>query len=89
MCKDATIKTRVYINDKEDEEIITTENKNELKQTLIDEESKMLCNVIVQATYELHVHQKKNRDDIQEYLKNDCQKLTTPELIQKVRKKYF
>jgi hypothetical protein len=49
----------------------------------------MLCNAIVQATYELHVNQKKNRDDIQVFLKNDCQKLGTTELVRKVKQQFL
>jgi hypothetical protein len=45
----------------------------------------MLCNVLVRATYELHANQKKNRNEIQDFLKNDCQTLTTTELVQKVK----
>ena len=45
----------------------------------------MLCNVIVRATYELHVNGKKNRMEIREFLEKDCQKLSTTELVGKVR----
>jgi hypothetical protein len=84
MCKEATITIRVKTeNKKPDEEKIITVDNEESKQIPIDEQSKMLCNAIVQATYELHVNQKKNRDDIQVFLKNDCQKLETTELVRK------
>ncbi len=80
MCKEATIITRVDIDNKkpEVEKII-----DESKPIPIDDQSKMLCNVIVRATHELHINQHKNRNEIEIFLKNDCQKLTTPELIQK------
>ena len=45
----------------------------------------MLCNVIVSATHELHVNQHKSQNEIQVFLKNDCQKLSTKQLVQKVR----
>ena len=51
-----------------------------------DEQSKILCNVIVRATHELHVHQQKDKDEIQSFLKTDCQKLETSQLAKKVRK---
>jgi len=90
MCKDATVTTRVTIDDHKSEEkkIITFDN-DESKQTPIDEESKMLCNVIVRATHDLHVNQHKNRDEIQSFLKNDCQKLSTTQLVQKVQTGIF
>lgn len=52
-----------------------------------DDQSKMLCNVLVRATHELHVNQQKKKDEIEKFLKNDCQKLQTVELVQKVRSK--
>jgi hypothetical protein len=86
MCKDATIRTRVTIENTQpkDQTVIQYEPKQS-KGTIIDEDSKMLCNVLVRATYELHVNQKKARNEIQDFLKNDCQKLTTPELVRKVK----
>jgi hypothetical protein len=90
MCKEATITIRVKTeNKKPDEEKIITVDNEESKRIPIDEQSKMLCNAIVQATYELHVNQKKNRDDIQVFLKNDCQKLETTELVRKVKKEFL
>ena len=84
MCKDATVVARVTIEDAPatDKNVIET---NHVQSKEVDEQSKMLCNVIVQATHELHVNAKKNRDEIQEFLKNDCQKLATAELVGKVR----
>jgi hypothetical protein len=55
-------------------------------KTSVDQQSKMLCNVIVRATHDLHVNQHKSRSEIQTFLKNDCQQLATPELVQKVNK---
>ena len=49
-----------------------------------DEQSKMLCNVIVHATYELHINQDKKQNEIEIFLKNDCQKLSNFELKEKV-----
>jgi hypothetical protein len=60
----------------QDATIITREKSNE--------QSKMLCNVIVRATHELHVTQQKNQNEIEIFLKNDCQQLSTFELKQKV-----
>ncbi len=55
-------------------------------KTSTDEQSKILCNVIVRATHELHVHQQKEKNEIQNYLKSDCQKLETSQLVKKVIK---
>ena len=85
MCKEATIKTRAETHDSKAEEskdIITYED--EPKQSPIDEQSKMLCHVIVRATYELHANRHKDRTEVQLFLKNDCQQLATTELVQKV-----
>lgn len=54
------------------------------EQIDIADQSKMLCNVIVRATHELHVHQKKKSTEIEKFLKKDCQQLETMELKQKV-----
>jgi hypothetical protein len=82
MCKEATIITRVDIDNKklEVEKII-----DESKPIPIDEQSKMLCNVIVRATHELHVKQQKSKSEIEIFLKNDCQQLKTSQLVEKVR----
>lgn len=48
-----------------------------------DDESKMLCNVLVRATQELHDKQQKTRDEIQDFLKNDCQTLKSTQLAAK------
>ena len=63
----------------------TTELDENIKTTAVDEQSKMLCNVIVRVTKELHVKQGKTRMDIQTFLKNDCQQLPTTPLTEKVR----
>ncbi len=49
-----------------------------------DEQSKMLCNVIVRATYELHINQDKEQNEIEIFLKKDCQKLSSSVLQEKV-----
>lgn len=49
-----------------------------------EDQSQMLCNVIVRATHELHVNQGKNEDDVENFLHNDCQQLPTNNLRQKV-----
>ena len=90
MCKEATVTTRVKIDDhKSEEKKIITFDDDESKPIPLDEQSKMLCNVIVRATHDLHANQHKNRDEIQSFLKNDCQKLSTPELVRKVKQKTF
>jgi hypothetical protein len=66
-------------------EISKLDENNE--KTNVDEQSKMLCNVIVRATHELHVNQQKSRKEIEIYLKNDCQQLKTAQLVEKVRRK--
>jgi hypothetical protein len=89
MCKEATITTRVKIDDNkssEEKKIITFDN-DQAKE--IDEESKMLCNVIVRATHDLHVNQHKTQNQIQTFLKDDCQKLGTKELAHKVKHNEF
>lgn len=80
MCKDATIVTRVLAEDT----ATTAPAVNTDQLELVDEQSKMLCNVIVRATYELHVNENKNRMEIRDFLEKDCQKLSTPELVGKV-----
>ena len=82
MCKEATVITRVDIDDKK---IINLDN-DKTRQISIDEQSKMLCHVLVRTTHELHVNQHKSRNEIQTFLKNDCQKLSTNELTRKVNK---
>jgi len=84
MCKEAIVITRVKITEQEKPDVknVITFDDEKLKE--VDEESTMLCNVIVRATYELHTNQHKNRNEIQNFLKNDCQKISTEELIQKV-----
>ena len=57
--------------------------------TPVDQQSKILCNVVVRATHELHANQRKSRNEIQIFLKKDCQKLSTPQLAQKVKNKRF
>lgn len=49
-----------------------------------NDQSKMLCNVIVRATHELHAHQQKKKTEIEQFLKKDCQQLKTADLVQKV-----
>ncbi|CAF3793085.1 unnamed protein product [Rotaria sp. Silwood1] len=84
MCKEATIITRVEINNnKPEEKPIVDFDNDQITEIPIDEQSKMLCNVIVRATHDLHVNQHKDRDEIQIFLKDDCQKLSTDELIRK------
>lgn len=57
---------------------------NEVTESSNDnEQSKMLCNVIVRATEELHTNQQKSQSDTEIFLKNDCQKLQTPQLVKK------
>ncbi|CAF4398971.1 unnamed protein product, partial [Adineta steineri] len=87
MCDEATVITRVKIdNEKSTEKKIITLEKDEPQQIPVDEQSKMLCNVIVSATHDLHANQHKNREEIQTFLKDDCQTLSTAELIQKCEK---
>jgi hypothetical protein len=77
MCTDATIVTRTKDNNKqpEDKGIKT-----------VDEQSKMLCNVIVRATHDLYVKHEKSQNEIETFLKNDCLQLSTMELTKKVEK---
>jgi len=48
-----------------------------------DDDSKMLCNVLVRATQELHEKRQKSRDEIQDFLKNDCRTLKSTQLAAK------
>jgi hypothetical protein len=82
MCKEATIVVRVKTEDNQ-----SPIDAVEVKETPVDQQSRMLCNVIVRATYELHVNQQKNQNEIQRFLKTDCQKLSSSELIQKVEER--
>lgn len=83
MCKEATIVVRVKPEEKKDPPI----DSAKVKETHIDQQSRMLCNVIVRATYELHFNQQKSQSEIQIFLKNDCQQLSTSELIHKVEER--
>ncbi|CAF4753210.1 unnamed protein product, partial [Rotaria sp. Silwood2] len=74
MCKDATIIQRVLIDD------------GEIKPVAFDEQSKILCNVIVRATHDLYMNHQKSQSDIQTFLKDDCEQLSTFELKQKVKR---
>jgi len=49
----------------------------------MNEQSKMLCNVIVRATHDLYADALKSQDEIEQYLKSDCQQLATDDLKQK------
>jgi hypothetical protein len=82
MCQEATIVVRVKTEDNQ-----SPIDAVEVKETPVDQQSRMLCNVIVRATYELHVNQQKNQNEIQRFLKTDCQKLSSSELIQKVEER--
>jgi hypothetical protein len=82
MCKEATIVVRVKAEDNQ-----SPIDAVEVKETPVDQQSRMLCNVIVRATYELHVNQQKSQNEIQRFLKTDCQKLSSSELIQKVEER--
>ena len=55
-----------------------------IEKAIVDEESTMLCHVLVRATHELHSNQKKERNEILTYLENDCKKLSDSKLVQKV-----
>jgi len=88
MCKEATIVVRVKAeNNQSVQKKILPMDAVEVKETSVDQQSRMLCNVIVRATYELHVNQQKSQNEIQRFLKTDCQKLSSSELIQKVEER--
>jgi hypothetical protein len=78
MCQDATIVTRVKNDDKPSE-------GTKIKVT--DDQTKMLCNVIVRATHDLYIKQDKTQNEIETFLRKDCQQLATPELTKKVENK--
>ncbi|UJR19941.1 hypothetical protein I4U23_023073 [Adineta vaga] len=48
----------------------------------INDKERMLCNVIVRATYDLHIYQKKSANEISIYLDGDCKKLADEKLIE-------
>jgi EAL domain-containing protein (putative c-di-GMP-specific phosphodiesterase class I) len=54
------------------------------KNSPIDEQSKMLCHVLVRATHDLHVNQHKSRDEIQLFLNDDCRQLNDGQVVLKV-----
>jgi hypothetical protein len=85
MCKDATIVARAQFesNPSKGEEVSLVDT-GDIAEAAVDEQSRMLCNTIVRATYELHANQRKSAGEIQAFLKNDCQLLSTAELIRKV-----
>jgi hypothetical protein len=82
LCKEATIVTRVKIDGDQKEEKKSTVTDKKVSSN--NEQSKMLCNVIVRATHDLHVNQDKSQSEIETFLKDDCQQLPTSELVQKV-----
>ncbi len=57
------------------------------REKVTEEQSKMLCNAIVRTTHDLHVNQQQNLEQIESFLKNDCQQLSTTDLRQKVGEK--
>ena len=61
---------------------------SEEKVVVDDQQSKMLCNVLVRATHDLHVNQQKSRNEIEEFLKTDCQRLDKSELVEKVKEDF-
>lgn len=67
-----------------DATIVTREKSTEISD---DEQSKILCNVIVRAIHDLYVVREKEKNEIEIFIKNDCQKLSNAHLIQKVKKK--
>jgi hypothetical protein len=50
----------------------------------MDDQERMLCNVIARATHDLHVYQSKSADEITTYLDTDCENLENEELIEQV-----
>jgi hypothetical protein len=60
------------------------DDKSEDSSESVDDKEQMLCNVIVRATYDLHLYQSKSADEITTYLNTDCQNLETEELIEQV-----
>ena len=89
MCKEATIKTRVTTVETKTDTEKPVDHHDVLETIPVDEESKMLCQVIVRATYELVNVQQKTRNEIQTFLNDDCQKLASPGLVQKVKNPIF
>ncbi|UJR22649.1 hypothetical protein I4U23_025689 [Adineta vaga] len=79
MCKDATIVVRTPIDEHQSKE----KEISIIDTVTVDEQTQMLCNIIVRATYELHMNQQKNGNEIQVFLRNDCQHLSSSELIRK------
>ncbi|CAF3652448.1 unnamed protein product [Adineta steineri] len=96
MCNEATIVVRVTPDENQLKEVAGGQVENQLKDVaggqvekqlkeavVSDEKSRMLCNIIVRATYDLHTNQQKTQHEIHTFLKDDCQKLSSSELIQK------
>jgi hypothetical protein len=85
MCKEATITTEVKVTamKNEDQSAITSYDAP-LRPLPIDEQSKMLCHVLVRATHDLHVNQHKSRDEIQLFLNDDCRQLNDGQVVLKV-----
>ncbi|CAF1264556.1 unnamed protein product [Adineta steineri] len=49
----------------------------------------MLCNVIVRATNDLHVYQKKSADEITMYLNEDCENIGNVQLVEQCHEMIF
>ncbi|CAF0857235.1 unnamed protein product, partial [Didymodactylos carnosus] len=83
MCKDSTIVTRTEIKEQLKVAVIVNDEDSiqEIKSSL-DEETKMLCPVLVRATADLF-NEGKQQKEIQMLNRDDCKKLQNIELVQK------
>lgn len=76
LCKNGTLIARIT------DEVINVREESP------EEQSRMLCNAVVRATHDLFVKQQSSYDDVHQFLKNDCQTLSTSELVEKVKTFY-
>ncbi len=60
------------------------DDKSDESSKSMDDQERMLCNVIARATHDLHVYQSKSADEITTYLDTDCENLENEELIEQV-----
>ena len=86
MCKDATIKVKAATVEIHDvaKPMVDHQENDEVTNVPFDEESKMLCHVIVRATDELYTKQNRERVEVVKFLAADCQNLPNSQLVEKV-----
>ena len=83
MCQHVRIIPQPTVDENRSKESLVLYGTN-TEQESFDEQYKILCNVIVRATHDLHINQQKSQNEIETFLKNDCRQLSSFELMLKV-----